>query len=111
METLIRIIESLPLWVILLFFAFFVAVIADMIWSIKARKRIYNMLARAAHNPEKARDIVAPIFKKRYAFIRSQAIERFAKEEGNDIIYISGIVYKRHRSLLDPKPVATEEKT
>jgi HEAT repeat protein len=91
METLARIIESLPLWVILLFFAFFVAVIADMIWSIKAKKRIYNILARAADNPDKASDIVAPIFKKRYAFIRSQAIERFVKDEGNDIIYMTGI--------------------
>ncbi len=91
METLARIIGSLPVWVFVLFAVFFIGVIADIIWTIIARKKIYNILSRAADNPEKAREMAAPIFKKQYTFIRSQAIERFVKQEGNDVVYLAGI--------------------
>ncbi len=91
METLARIIESLPVWVFVLFAVFFLGVIADIIWTIIARKKIYDILALAADNPENARELAAPIFGKQYTFIRSQAIERFVKNEGNEVVYLTGI--------------------
>ncbi len=60
METLTRIINSLPLWVLVIFGIFSLLVIADIIWTIVARKRVYTLLTAAVDNPENAAEIIKP---------------------------------------------------